>query len=170
MQVFAEKEKPNSCIGTASGHLPQHCLWLLLCHGGKTGQCARDCMTAKPEVLLSGFYRKNICLPLIYDKVNLLFHCVLSQLITLSVPFYSVLKDKTSVWERWVPVYFAPHLDTSWRSSAQWVSPYPCLILNFNWWSASDGAHSSKSARCCSSLLVISRDFKIPLGNFFFFL
>lgn len=70
-------------------------------------------MTAKPEVLLSGFYRKNICLPLIYDKVNLLFHCVLSQLITLSVLFYSVLKDKTSVWERWVPVYFAPHLDTS---------------------------------------------------------
>lgn len=113
--------------------------------------------------------QKNICLPLIYDKVNLLFHWVLSQLITLSVLFYSVLKDKTSVWECWVPIYFSLHLGTSGRSSAQWVSPSPCLILNFDWWSASDGGHSTKLARCCSSLLVISRDFKILLGNFFLF-
>lgn len=123
-----------------------------------------------------GFTEKH--LPTIdYDKVNLLFHWVLSQLITLSVLFYSVLKDKTCVWECWAPIYFSLHLGTSWRSSAQWVSPSPCLILNFEWWSASDGGCSSKLARCCSDflwipseiLLVISRDFKILLGNFFFF-
>lgn len=99
----------------------------------------------------------------------MLFHWVLSQLIPLSVLFYSVLKDKTSVWECWVPIYFSLHLGTSWRSSAQWVSPSPCLILNFDWWSASDCGHSTKLAKCCSSLLVISRDFKFLLGNFFFF-
>lgn len=168
MPVFAKKKKADSCIGTVSCHLLQHCPWLLLCCVAEQGNVSETVWLQSQKYCYLGFTEKH--LPTIdYDKVNLLSHWVLSQLITLSVLFYSVLKDKTSVWECWAPIYFSLHLGTSWRSSAEWVSPSPCLILNFDWWSASDGGRSSKLARCCSSLLVISRDFKILLGNFFFF-